>query len=169
MHAFSLFFFGWFVFTTLLLFCTLKSTIAFFFLFFTLDLTFLFVGLAYLYNTGEAPHTHLLRSGGGFGILAAFASWYNAFAGLADDTNSFFVIPAVYFPWTGRKSKPEVSKAWRRDFAHDWRTNHLDLIFYKFSCPDATDASLVYLHSFSFLITFSTSSTLTTKHYSRNL
>ena len=111
MHAFSLFFFGWFVFTTLLLFCTLKSTIAFFFLFFTLDLTFLFVGLAYLYNTGEAPHTHLLRSGGGFGILAAFASWYNAFAGLADDTNSFFVIPAVYFPWTGRKSKQEASKA----------------------------------------------------------
>lgn len=111
LHAFSLFFFGWFVFTTLLLVCTLKSTIAFFLLFFTLDLTFLFVGLAYLYNTGEAPHTHLLRAGGGFGILAAFASWYNAFAGLADDTNSFFVIPAVYFPWTGRKTKQEASNA----------------------------------------------------------
>ena len=67
---------GWFIFTFLLLICTLRSTVAFFTLFFTLDLAFLFLGLAYLLHSGGAPHTGLLRAGGAFGILAAFTAWY---------------------------------------------------------------------------------------------
>lgn len=67
---------GWFIFTFLLLICTLRSTVAFFTLFFTLDLAFLFLGLAYLLHSDGAPHTGLLRAGGAFGIIAAFTAWY---------------------------------------------------------------------------------------------
>lgn len=73
---------GWFIFTFLLLICTLRSTVAFFTLFFTLDLAFLFLGLAYLLHSGgadAAPHTGLLRAGGAFGIIAAFTAWYVSF------------------------------------------------------------------------------------------
>ncbi|EXJ81316.1 hypothetical protein A1O3_07606 [Capronia epimyces CBS 606.96] len=91
---------GWFIFTTILLFCTLKSTVAFFLLFFTLDLTFLLLGIAYLQPENGAPRTSCLRAGGSFGILAAFLAWYNALAGLADTSNSFFIIPVAHFPWS---------------------------------------------------------------------
>jgi len=76
-NSFGIYLFGWFIFTFLLLICTLRSTVAFFTLFFTLDLAFLFLGLAYLYHdTAGHPHTGLLRAGGAFGILAAFTAWY---------------------------------------------------------------------------------------------
>jgi len=91
---------GWFIFTFILLICTLKSTVAFFFLFFTLDLAFLLLGIANLQGTAEAPQKSCLRAGGAFGMLAAFAAWYNALAGIADTGNSFFIIPVVHFPWS---------------------------------------------------------------------
>jgi len=91
---------GWFIFTTILLFCTLKSTVAFFMLFFTLDLCFMMLGIAYLQSSNGAPNKHCLRAGGGFGILAAFLAWYNALAGIADTSNSFFIIPVAHFPWS---------------------------------------------------------------------
>lgn len=77
LDSFGLYLMGWFIFTFLLLICTLRSTVAFFLLFFTLDLAFLFLGLAYLLHGGSgAAHTGLLRAGGAFGILAAFVAWY---------------------------------------------------------------------------------------------
>jgi len=91
---------GWFIFTFLLLICTLKSTVAFFLLFFTLDLTFLLLGCSYLVLQNGAPHVGLTRAGGAFGILAAFLAWYNALAGLADTSNSFFIVPVIHFPWS---------------------------------------------------------------------
>ncbi|KIX07051.1 uncharacterized protein Z518_05028 [Rhinocladiella mackenziei CBS 650.93] len=91
---------GWFIFTTILLFCTLKSTVAFFMLFFTLDLAFLLLGIAYLQPSNGAPNTGCLRAGGAFGIIAAFFAWYNALAGIADTSNSFFIIPVAHFPWS---------------------------------------------------------------------
>ncbi|PMD24467.1 hypothetical protein NA56DRAFT_643039 [Hyaloscypha hepaticicola] len=80
-NAFGFFLAGWFIFTTILLICTLRSTVAFFMLFFTLDLAFLFLFLGHLY----AGNQKLLSAGGYFGLLAAFLAWYNALAGLADD------------------------------------------------------------------------------------
>lgn len=35
-------------------------------------------------------------------MLAAFAAWYNALAGIADDSNSFFIVPVVHFPWSAK-------------------------------------------------------------------
>lgn len=89
LNSFGLFLMGWFIFTFLLLICTLRSTVAFFFLFFTLDLAFLMLGIGYLNNDGKAPQSDCIVAGGAFGLMAAFTAWYNALAGLADSSNRF--------------------------------------------------------------------------------
>ncbi|CAG8144975.1 unnamed protein product [Penicillium salamii] len=100
-NSFGLFLMGWFIFTTIMLVCTLKSTVAFFLLFFFLDLTFLLLGVAYLQQGADgAPNANVQKAGGLFGLLAAFAAWYNALAGIADTSNSFFIIPVAHFPWS---------------------------------------------------------------------
>ncbi|ETI28979.1 hypothetical protein G647_01431 [Cladophialophora carrionii CBS 160.54] len=102
---------GWFIFTFLLLLCTLKSTVAFFLLFFTLDLAFLMLACSYLVLESGEPHVGLHRAGGAFGILAAFLAWYNALAGIADTSNSFFIVPVVHFPWSEKgKQRREENK-----------------------------------------------------------
>lgn len=79
---------GWFIFTTLLLLATLRSTVAFFSLFFFLDLTFLLLGVGYLHrNSADAPNPPIIKAGGFFGLLTAFLAWYNAVAGILDDSN----------------------------------------------------------------------------------
>ncbi|GAB7355808.1 hypothetical protein MBLNU459_g6482t3 [Dothideomycetes sp. NU459] len=110
LNSFGLFLMGWFIFTFLLLICTLRSTVAFFSLFFTLDLAFLMLGIGYLENSSGAPNTACIKAGGVFGILAAFIAWYNALAGIADSSNSFFVIPVAHFPWSdkGREAREKV-------------------------------------------------------------
>lgn len=77
---------GWFIFTFLLLLCTLRSTVAFFLLFFTLDLAFLFLSCEqYALDNGAASTGEgLQKAGGFFGFLAAFLAWYNALAGIQD-------------------------------------------------------------------------------------
>lgn len=77
---------GWFIFTTLLLVCTLRSTLAFFSLFFTLDLAFLFLSCEqYALDMGKATAAlGLQKAGGFFGFLAAFLAWYCALAGIQD-------------------------------------------------------------------------------------
>jgi len=108
--SFGFYLMGWFIFTFILLLCTLKSTVAFFLLFFTLDLAFLFLGIAYLQPSGGLPQIGCLRAGGAFGMLAAFIAWYNALAGSADKSNSFFIIPVAHFPWSekGREKREKV-------------------------------------------------------------
>ncbi|KAF2857740.1 hypothetical protein K470DRAFT_273047 [Piedraia hortae CBS 480.64] len=112
LDSFGLFLMGWFIFTTILMVCTLKSTVAFFMLFFFLDLAFLCLGIGYLNHSGGEPSASCIKAGGAFGIIAAFMAWYNALAGIADRSNSFFLIPVIHFPWSdkgreGRKKKNE--------------------------------------------------------------
>jgi len=102
LNDFGLFLMGWFIFTTILLICTLKSTVAFFMLFFTLDLAFLLLGIGYLRHSGGAPNSSCIKAGGYFGLFAAFLAWYNALAGIADTGNSFFIIPVAHFPWSAK-------------------------------------------------------------------
>lgn len=84
--ALGFFLTGWFIFTFILLVLTLKSTVMFFLLFFTLDLAFLMLacGEFAAANGNAASSLTLKHAGGGFGLLAAFLAWYNAFAGMAD-------------------------------------------------------------------------------------
>jgi len=116
-NSFGLYLMGWFIFTFILLICTLRSTVAFFLLFFTLDMAFLLLGIGYLQNGSGAPNEGCIKAGGAFGILAAFLAWYNALAGIADNSNSFFVIPVAHFPWSdkGRERRQKVNNDAARD------------------------------------------------------
>jgi len=113
LYSFGFFLFGWFIFTFLLLLCTLRSTVMFFSLFLTLDLAFLCLGIGYLDLQDGAPRASAIKAGGAFGILAAFLAWYNAFAGMADSSNSFFVVPVIHFPWSdkGRERRGKVDNS----------------------------------------------------------
>jgi succinate-acetate transporter protein len=95
LNSFGLYLMGWFIFTTILLICTLRSTVAFFFLFFTLDMAFLLLGIGYLQNNGKAPNSACITAGGAFGLLAAFTAWYNALAGIADSSNRLVLLPST--------------------------------------------------------------------------
>ncbi|KAJ5812655.1 hypothetical protein N7474_008956 [Penicillium riverlandense] len=97
----GLFLMAWFIFTTILLLCTLKSNLALFFLFFFLDLNYLLLAIAHLEPDPNGNiRTPLQRAGGVFGLLAAAAAWYNALAGLMNASNSFFTVPVAHFPWS---------------------------------------------------------------------
>ncbi|KAF2088740.1 hypothetical protein K490DRAFT_72467 [Saccharata proteae CBS 121410] len=102
-NAFGLYLIGWFIFTFVIWLCTLRSTVAFCSLLLTVWLTFLMLGIGYINNTAGAPDEALVRAGGAFGIIAAFLAWYNAFAGFADSSNSFFVVPVFHFPWSAKR------------------------------------------------------------------
>ncbi|KAE9580340.1 hypothetical protein CGMCC3_g3910 [Colletotrichum fructicola] len=115
--AVGLFLTGWFIFTTLLLLCTLRSTVVFFLLFFTLDLAFLFLACEnYAANNGALTASRNLQiCGGTFGMLAAFLAWYCALAGIQDDSNSFFQVPVFHLPWSDKGR--EIRKAKSRSSA----------------------------------------------------
>jgi succinate-acetate transporter protein len=92
--ALGFFLIGWFIFTFILVLCTLRSTVAFFALFFFLDLTFLLLACASF--TG---HEGINKAGGWAGILTSFIAWYNAFAGIANSENFFFNVRPVPMPF----------------------------------------------------------------------
>lgn len=113
-NAFGFFLIGWFIFTFILLICTLRSTVAFFLLFFFLDLAFLMLAVGYFQADAGTPNAACEKAGGYFGIFAAFMAWYNALAGIADDSNSFFVIPVAHFPWSQKgRERRGISKTER--------------------------------------------------------
>jgi len=99
-NAFGFYLIGWFIFTTILLICTLRSTVAFFLLFFFLDMAFLLLAIARFQAKDGLEDVSINKAGGYFGLFAAFMAWYNALAGIADDSNSFFIIPVAHFPWS---------------------------------------------------------------------
>lgn len=109
----GLFLTGWFIFTTILLICTLRSTWMFFLLFFTLDLAFLFLACEnYALSMGNMEAKNALQMTGGlFGMLAAFLAWYNALAGIQDSSNSFFQVPVFPFPWSDKARADRAAKA----------------------------------------------------------
>ncbi|KAJ5621670.1 hypothetical protein N7528_006453 [Penicillium herquei] len=97
----GVFMMAWFIFTTLMLLCTLKSSLAMFLLFFFLDMNYLILGIAHLkcHADGEIL-TSIKTVGGIFGLFAALTAWYNAFAGVFDTSNGFFTVPLGHFPWS---------------------------------------------------------------------
>jgi succinate-acetate transporter protein len=109
-HAIGLFLISWFIFTFILLICTLRSSIALFILFFTLDLAFLLLAIAQLQLKNDATNVPVLKAGGFFGLLSAFTAWYCALAGLTQEGTSFIVFPLGHFPWSveGRRLRAVV-------------------------------------------------------------
>lgn len=83
-------------------------------LFFTVDVAFLLLGIGYLHrDPAGAPNQAVLTAGGLFALIAAFLAWYCALAGIADNSNSFFIVPVFHFPWSekGRASRREAVEA----------------------------------------------------------
>lgn len=91
--AIGFFLLGWAIFTAMLCVCTLKSTVAFFSLFFFLTLTFLLLSIGEF--TGKVG---VVRAGGVFGVITAFIASYNAFAGLATKQNSYVTVHGIPLP-----------------------------------------------------------------------
>jgi len=99
--ALGFFLIGWWIFTTLMLIATLRTTLAFFSLFFTLDLAFLMLAIArFQPNAAGEPSPGLTKAGGVFGLMAAFLAWYCALAGVLDEKNSWFLVPVIHLPWS---------------------------------------------------------------------
>jgi succinate-acetate transporter protein len=91
--AVGFFLLGWVIFTFILFLNTLKSTLSFSALFFFLFITFI------LLASGEfSGHVGVTRAGGVMGVITAFIAWYNALAGTATSTNSYFVPYSVPLP-----------------------------------------------------------------------
>jgi len=99
-NSLGFFLLGWAIFTFGILLCTVKSTVAFFSLFFFLEITFL------LLSIGEfTAKIGVTRAGGVFGVITAFVAWYNAYAGLANRENSYLIAHAVPMPGSMLRSK----------------------------------------------------------------
>ncbi|KAJ6112121.1 hypothetical protein N7523_008182 [Penicillium sp. IBT 18751x] len=97
----GIFMMAWFIFTTLMLLCTLKSSIAMFLIFFFLDLNYLLLAITHFQcGSSSAIIATVQKAGGVCGILAAITAWYNAFAGVFDQSNGFFTVPLGHFPWS---------------------------------------------------------------------
>jgi len=101
---------GWFIFTFMLTTCTVKSTVVFFSLFFSVTIAFLLLGIGYLHRTAmNEPNTPIIKAAGVLQLIAAFLAWWVMFAGIADSSNSFFLVPVFHFPWS-EKGKASRSK-----------------------------------------------------------
>lgn len=98
-NALGLFLVGWGIFCFMMLLCTLKTTLVFTSLFFTLDIAF-FV-LAGYYFTQRAV---LMKVGGIFCVISACCGWYCAFAGVATKQNSYITASGIPLPILGKSS-----------------------------------------------------------------
>ncbi|CDO91672.1 unnamed protein product [Kluyveromyces dobzhanskii CBS 2104] len=91
--AVGFFLLGWAIFTAGMTVCTMKSTVAFFSLFFLLTITFLILSI------GEfTQNTSVTRAGGVIGVIVAFIAWYDAFAGIATRENSYITVKPLPLP-----------------------------------------------------------------------
>jgi succinate-acetate transporter protein len=92
-NALGFYLLAWSIFTFMLTLCTMKSTLAFFSLFFLLAVTFL------LLSIGEFCHSpNTTKAGGIVGVIVAFIAWYNAYAGVANKQNAYVRVHALQLP-----------------------------------------------------------------------
>jgi len=89
-NALGFYLMGWFIFTFIMFICTFRATAALIFLFFVLDLAFLFLAISEFTGNSKCA-----LAGGYFGLLAAFAAWYCAAAALLTPKTSYFSLPVV--------------------------------------------------------------------------
>lgn len=106
--ALGLYLIVWFMFTFVMCAVTCRSTWGFFSLFFFLDITFLLLAIAHFDHNGTTINVAINKAGGWFGMLTALIAYYNAYAGLADSTNSFVQFEGAPMPWS---VVPEVETA----------------------------------------------------------
>jgi succinate-acetate transporter protein len=74
---------------------TIRSSVAFFGLFFTLTMAFLMLAIGFYLN----KNLTWIKIGGWFGLITAMFAWYNAVAGVWNAGNSYITLPLGKFPW----------------------------------------------------------------------
>ena len=84
---------GRFIFSASLTICTIRSSIAFFGLFFTV--AFLMLAIGYYDESNEI----FIKVGRYFGFIASLLAWYNAFAEVWNVGSSYVRLPLGQFPW----------------------------------------------------------------------
>lgn len=92
-YAIGIYFIGWFIFTFFLMLLTVKSTVMFFSVFFLFALTFLLLAI-----TEFSGKVAVKKAAGVVGLLASFSAWYNAYAGIANEQNSYLVFKGIKLP-----------------------------------------------------------------------
>lgn len=102
-NALGFYLIGWFIFNTILCIGTLKTTLAFFLLFFFLDLTFLLLAIGHLIHDNGKENVNAIKAGGVLGLITAFIAWYNAAVGLYTSQNTFLQPAPYHFPWSEKK------------------------------------------------------------------
>ncbi|ODV80658.1 uncharacterized protein CANTADRAFT_46266 [Suhomyces tanzawaensis NRRL Y-17324] len=100
-NALGIFLLGWFIFTFFMCVMTLKSTAAFFSIFFFLSITFLLLAIGE-FKGGDVT---VKKVAGVFGLITAFCAWYNAYAGIANPQNSYLPIKVLQLPDLQDKAK----------------------------------------------------------------
>ncbi|KAI5955859.1 hypothetical protein KGF54_001361 [Candida jiufengensis] len=92
-NALGIYLIGWFIFTFFLMLMTVKSTVAFFGVFFFLTITFLLLAI------GEFSGKSSVQTAGGvFGLITAFFAFYCAYSGIANAQNSYITVKAIPLP-----------------------------------------------------------------------
>ncbi|KAK6465063.1 GPR1/FUN34/yaaH family-domain-containing protein [Scheffersomyces coipomensis] len=86
-NAVGFYLLGWALFTFMLTICTLKSTVGFCALFSCLTLTFILLA-----GGAFSGHIGVTRAGGVVGVITGLLGFYNAFAGVANSTNSYITV-----------------------------------------------------------------------------
>lgn len=89
-NALAIYLLGWSIFTIILTFCTMKSTVAFFSLFLSLSITFLLLSIAEF-----SLNLFIKKAGGIFGIITAIIAWYNAYSSIATRENSYVLVRSI--------------------------------------------------------------------------
>jgi len=92
-NALGFFLLAWFIFTAIMFLATLRSTLALCLLFFFLDITF-----GFLMAGQFAKSVHLIKIGGGFGILTAAIAYYTAASAVITSESSYISLPVFPLP-----------------------------------------------------------------------
>ncbi|CAH7669348.1 GPR1/FUN34/yaaH family-domain-containing protein [Phakopsora pachyrhizi] len=90
-NALGFYLFSWFIFTTIMLIASFKTSVGLVALFFFLDITFLLLGVGKFYPEKES----LTKAGGAFGLITSFIAWYCAAAILFKAEKSQIKLPDI--------------------------------------------------------------------------
>jgi succinate-acetate transporter protein len=88
---------------------TIRSSVAFFGMFFLLTVTFFILAIGYYKGEDVA----FIKAGGYLGLITALLAWYNGMAGLWNTGNSYITLPLGQFPWAV-KGRPHIGRPPRK-------------------------------------------------------
>ncbi|GMM31612.1 hypothetical protein DAMA08_043570 [Martiniozyma asiatica (nom. inval.)] len=98
--AMGIFYIAWFLFTCMLVLCTLKSTVAFSLLLILVALRLLLLAIASFSDKNSVE-----VAAGVVGVIISILALYNAYAGVANPQNSYYTVKPIPMPIWNNKRK----------------------------------------------------------------